>query len=73
MTQLKPISFTWCPDMTVVYTNYRGEAAQRVIRPISLRYGVSQYHTEPQWIMRALDLDRNVEREFALLDMKRTG
>lgn len=51
------------------YTNYRGVKATRRVRPIKIWFGSSQYHPHPQWIMRALDTERNVERDFALRDI----
>lgn len=50
------------------YTNWRGETGMRHVTPISLRFGTSEYHSEPQWLLRAFDHDRQAEREFALTD-----
>jgi hypothetical protein len=36
------------------YTNYRGETADRRIVPICIRYGSTQWHPEPQWLLEAL-------------------
>jgi len=51
------------------YTNFRGETALRNVKPVSLRYGFTEFHPIPQWLMRGIDLDRNVEREFAYNDI----
>lgn len=51
------------------YTNYRGERKRYRVRPVGFDWGTTQYHTEPQWLMRALDLDRQVERTFAMKDV----
>ena len=51
------------------YMNYRGVVSTRVVKPIRIWFGSNQYHPHPQWIMRALDLERNVERDFALRDI----
>src|SRR5882672_2167861 len=51
------------------YTNWRGETSHRRVSPISLRYGVSEYHKRAGWLMLALDLDKNEQREFAMRDM----
>lgn len=48
------------------YRNHRGEEGYRRVRPISLRYGTSSYYKEPQWLLLALDLEKDAEREFAL-------
>lgn len=54
------------------YKNHRGEEGYRRVRPISIRYGASEWHTEPQWLMRAHDLEKEAEREFAMADMRNT-
>lgn len=60
-------------DTTVIveciYTNYRGETAKRRLRPQYLWQGKTQWHPQQQWLLRAIDLDRNVERDFALNDL----
>ena len=50
------------------YRNWRGELGVRHVTPISLRFGASEWHRKPQWLMRAYDHDKQAEREFALLD-----
>lgn len=52
------------------YRNFRGEAAYRRVRPLRIRFGTSEWHTEPQWLMLAYDLENDKEREFAMRDMK---
>jgi hypothetical protein len=39
------------------YTNWRGERRLRRIRPTEngLRFTKNQFHTEPQWLLTALD------------------
>lgn len=51
------------------YKNYRGEIADRKVVPIKIHFGSTEYHKEPQWLLKALDLDKNSERDFALLDI----
>jgi hypothetical protein len=64
--QPPPPVHTW----RVVYTNWRGETAIRNLRPLSIRFGSSQWHPEPQWLVRAEDVDRGFEvHEYALRDM----
>ena len=59
-------------DVVIDYTNYRGERAKRKIRPISIKFGSNQWHAEPQWLMDALDLDKNEVRTFAMRDIHET-
>lgn len=48
------------------YTNWRGERAVRQILPRELVWGCNQYHPQPQWLLRALDMEKGEGREFAL-------
>jgi predicted DNA-binding transcriptional regulator YafY len=48
------------------YTNWKGERRDRKVMPLTLWFGVSEFHDTPQWFIRAIDLDRNVMRDFAL-------
>lgn len=49
------------------YRNYKGEEGYRRVRPISIRFGTSEWHKEPQWLMLADDLVNNKQREFAMI------
>lgn len=53
-------------DVVVRYTNYRGETDNRRIRPIRIWFGNNEWHSEPQWLIDVVDLERNVERTFAM-------
>lgn len=57
-------------NVTILYTNYRGETARRRIAPLSLYFGQTDWHPEPQWLLRAFDLDKGEERTFAMKDVK---
>lgn len=59
--------------LTVRYTNYRGETSVRDIVPLGIRFGSNQWHTERQWLLRAFDMDKCEEREFAMRDMQGLG
>lgn len=52
-----------------MYTNYKGEREEREVYPLGLFYGSTPYHRETQWFMRAFDISRNAERDFALKDI----
>lgn len=56
------------PDRAVslIYTNWRGETAARMIVPGFIRYGANEWHREPQWLLLAFDVDKGADREFAL-------
>lgn len=54
--------------LTFRYTNWRGETAVRTATPISLRWGTTEWHPKPDWLLRAYDHEKRAEREFALAD-----
>ena len=59
--------------MCFTYTNYRGETSTRWATPDHknpLRWGVTQWHPRPGWLLRAFDHDKGEEREFALEDCR---
>jgi hypothetical protein len=59
--QERPFVFT--------YRNYRGEVSDRRAILTSVRFGTSEWHPEPQWLLVAFDLDKQAEREFVLADI----
>ena len=52
--------------VAMLYTNYRGVREQRVVLPLSIFFGTSEYHSEPQWLMQAYDFNREALRSFAM-------
>jgi predicted DNA-binding transcriptional regulator YafY len=51
------------------YTNYRGEVSIREITPTDVpQFLPTEYHPEPQWIIRAWDYGKQDYRDFALCD-----
>ena len=63
-----PITITTMKQAEVrfTYRNHRGEVAVRRARPMALIFGFDHWHPEPQWLMVAVDLDKNETRHFAL-------
>jgi hypothetical protein len=57
--------------IVIDYTNHRGERRKRRIQPIdgSLHFGSTPYHPERQWLFDGIDVERNVRRTFALLNL----
>ena len=54
------------PPATFWYVNHRGEVAQRRVIPVQVYYGDTEFY-KAQWLLRAIDLDRDgAERSFAL-------
>lgn len=54
----------------VIYTNWRGETRERVINPIKYWFGKTEFHPKPQWFVKAIDLEKNEERDFALNELR---
>lgn len=57
-------------DVRFYYTNWRDETRRRRVRPEHFYFGATEYHPEPQWLMRGRDLDRNVQQTFAMKAIK---
>lgn len=56
--------------ITFWYRNYKGEEGYRRVKPVSARFGTSEWHKEPQWLMLAYDLVNDKHREFAMKDIQ---
>lgn len=59
-----------CGFLHFDYKNYRGEINYRRAVVQKIEFTSTEYHTDPQWIMRAFDLDKGDFRDFAMRDMK---
>jgi len=55
----------------MIYTNYRGETAERTILPEKIWFGSTEWHPEPQWLLEAFDLEKQEKRAFSLKDIKK--
>lgn len=55
-------------QITMTYRNWRGDVAQRTIRPVDLWFGKTDWHPEPGWLLSAWDCDKGERRDFALAD-----
>lgn len=56
-------------NVEIVYTNWRGETSKRVIKPIKIWFGATNWHKQEQWLLKATDIEKNAERDFALKDI----
>ncbi len=54
----------------ILYTNWKGETRYRNIIPKSIEFKSTDWHKEEQWILNALDVDKNADRAFAIKDIK---
>lgn len=48
------------------YTNWRGVTADRKVFPISLWFGSTEWHRDPQWLLHAKDIKSGDIRDFAM-------
>ncbi|RWC28111.1 MAG: hypothetical protein EOS70_27755 [Mesorhizobium sp.] len=53
-----------------MYKNYRGEHAERRVLPRGFRFGTSEFHPKPQWLLLAYDLDKKALREFSFEEIR---
>lgn len=51
------------------YTNYRGERRKRRVIPRCIEWENSERHTQMQWVLRALDVEKGEARGFAMKDI----
>ena len=69
LCQMAPKDGRVGPDpIKLTYTNYRGETSERLILPKGVWFGATKWHPEPQWLLHALDCEKQAVRDFALSD-----
>lgn len=51
------------------YRNWKGETGERLALFLCVYYAANQYHPETQWLVDGYDLDKKVNRTFAMKDM----
>ena len=58
-------------ELKFIYQNWKGEISTRTIdgNSINIYYGEVEWHKGEQWIMEAMDLDKQDIRHFALKDI----
>lgn len=54
----------------ILYTNWKHETRYRIIKPISIEFKSTEWHKEEQWILSAVDVEKNAIRNFAMKDIK---
>lgn len=59
------------PKFYFDYTNYKGQwDADRCAEPVAIRFGTSDFHGAPQWLLQGKDQQRDgAAREYAMRDM----
>lgn len=56
-------------EVAIDYTNYRGERSLRRVLPLGIFWGANEWHPEEQWLLSAMDLEKNAARIFAVKDI----
>ncbi len=56
--------------VNIRYKNWRGEIAVRRIRPSGkIWFGSTEWHKEEQWLLDAVDVEKDARRDFAMKDI----
>lgn len=53
-------------EVRIDYTNWQGVRKNRVILPLRMWFGTSDFHKAPQWFIKAIDLEKDELRDFAV-------
>lgn len=56
--------------VTILYTNHKGETSDRVISPLEIFYGSTEWYPEPQWLLHAYCFVRGDFRDFAMVNVR---
>ena len=59
------------PPLRFEYKNWQGQTAIRTVMPIGVWYGKTEFHPEEQYFLKAMDVDKGEERNFAVKDIIR--
>lgn len=55
------------PEFVVIdYTNWQNERRRRRVCPVRIWFGSTEWHPVDQWMLRAVDLESNLLKEFAM-------
>ena len=57
-------------QVKILYTNWKNETRYRTIIPMSIEFKSTDWHKEEQWILNAIDIEKNEPRGFAIKDIK---
>lgn len=56
------------PAFRCEYRNWRGEVATRHLVPIQFWHGATEWHPVPGLMLKAMDVEKQVERDFCVAD-----
>jgi predicted DNA-binding transcriptional regulator YafY len=66
----QPFETQQAKQAKIVYTNYKGETAIRLIQPLHIFFGSTPWHPRQQWFLKAYDVEKGEERDFAMTDIR---
>ena len=55
--------------LTFDYVNWEGKRAVRTVMPIKIWYGHTEWHKKDQWLLKAHDIEKDADRDFAVKDI----
>lgn len=53
-------------QLRITYTNWKRETRERLIEPIEIWFGSTRWHPDEQWLLKAIDVEKQEERDFAM-------
>ncbi|MCK9198674.1 MAG: hypothetical protein M0P49_03635 [Bacilli bacterium] len=56
-------------QLEFIYENWKNKISRRIVIPIGIWYGHTNFHKEDQWFLKALDTTIVAERDFAIKDI----
>ncbi len=56
-------------ELKFEYKNWEGKTAVRTVKPIKIWFGKTKWHPTKQWLLKAHDIEKNEERDFAVKDI----
>jgi predicted DNA-binding transcriptional regulator YafY len=56
-------------EVRILYRNYKGETSWRRIIPKRIWFGRNEWHPEEQWLLEALDIEKDAIRDLAMKDI----
>ena len=59
----------FAPTLQFVYKNWKGETNNRIVIPYDIWFGSTEFYPKEQWLLRAYDIEKCAERNFALRDI----
>lgn len=57
------------PSLVFEYVNWEKKRAERTVSPVKIWYGKTKWHPTKQWFLKAIDVEKGEERDFALKDI----